>query len=149
MKLGTLKTFCILVAGCALVAGCDDVEKKRLAAVASNARFMEARVVALEEYVRAQQEKDRVIAIENDMYEREVATVQAEEKKYKDAIASHNKWYKEAVKRYGALVYVGYDTNTSTRVYRRCDGELIRNPAPKEPGKRFPRPVRRNRKRFY
>lgn len=149
MKLETLKTFCILMAGCALVAGCDDVEKKRLSAALSSTRFLESRVTALEEYVREQREKERVVAFENDEYEREVAAVQAEEKKYKDAITAHNKWYKEAVKRYGALVYVGYDTNTNTRVYRRCDGELIRNPAPKEPGKRFPRPVRRNRKRFY
>ena len=118
----------------AIVAGCGGDERKKALSSADThyCRFLESRVAALEEYVKNERARRRGIILENDQIEELVRREREERENHNKAIKDHNEWYKKAQEKYGPLVFVGYDTNSSSRVYRRCDGELIRNKAPKE-----------------
>lgn len=129
----------------ALAAGCDDGRSQSLAA-AKESRFVDARITALEEQVRELVNRQRTIDLESLEFQRENARIREERAKHTAAVNEHNKWYAEAQEKYGALVFVGYDTNTATRCYRRCDGEIIRHKAPKDMKIETPKRRRFNRR---
>ena len=118
----------------AIIAGCDSADAKKSLATSDThyCRFLESRVAALEEYVKSERDRRRGLILENDEIEKMVQAEREERESHNAAIKAHNEWYAKACEKYGPLVYVGYDTNSASRVYRRCDGELIRNKAPKE-----------------